>query len=596
MKQFFKFAFASCLGVFLAIIAFVVIMISIAASAGSGEELKDVKSNSVLEINLEKTFPELTDNVAERSFFKNEKHLGLGDAIDAIGHAAGDSKIKGIFIQTKYLQTGPATASVLRQALLDFKKSGKFVLAYADTYSQGAYYIASVADRVWVNPNGNIDFKGMSTEMPFFKDMLDRLGVKMQVYYAGQFKSATEPFRYNQMSPQNRSQVHQYIDEVYETMLGDISKSRNIPISELKDIANSGHFNFANEAVQYKLADAVGYYDEVLTEVRKKMSIKMNGKIPSVSLGDYAQSYAKTKRSGKNKIAVIYAEGTIELSDDANGKGSEADGAIEGHRYARMIRKLAQDADIKAIVLRINSGGGSAVASDMIWRELMLAKQAGKTIIVSMGDYAASGGYYIATPADRIFAEHSTLTGSIGVFSVVPGFQHMMKEKLGIQFDTVKTGDYATGVTTVFDLNDREGKMMQASTDTIYEKFLNRVGEGRHKTRDEVHAIAQGHIWTGTKGKELGLVDEIGGLNDAIRAAAAGAKLSDYRITEYPKLQEPIQKFIAQLTGESDRGDQLKMNAIKSELGELYPYYEEVKRIQQMKGVQMRAPFMINRF
>ena len=588
MKQFFKFVFASCLGVFLAGMALFVFFLSAALST-SKEELKEVRSNTVIEVNLENSIPELTDNVADRSPFKHDKHVGLQDLKDALERAANDSKIKGVFIHSKYVQAGPATVTVLRSALNDFKKSGKFIVAYADYYSQGGYYVSSVADKVIVNPNGHVELKGIAAEIPFFKDMLDRLGVKMQVYYAGQFKSATESFRYNQMSPQNRAQTHEYIDGVYDVVLNDLAVSRNIPKSELVNISDGGLSQFAGDAVKYKLADAVGYYDEALSELRKRLHLNENEKVSSISLSDYAQSYTKSRGSAKDKIAVIYAEGTIEMGDE--GSGSEQDGVIEGNRYAKMIRKIRQDKDIKAIVLRINSGGGSSMASDIIWRELMLAKQAGKGIIVSMGDYAASGGYYIATPADSIFAEKNTLTGSIGVFSVIPGFQKMLKDKLGVSFDTVKTSRYATGVSTVFDLNDQEGRMMQAGTDTIYETFLRRVGESRHKTRDEVHAIGQGHIWLGSKGKELGLVDEIGGLNDAIRAAAKKANLTDYRITEYPKLQDPLQKLIAQFTGQN-AGDKVKQDAIKTELGAFYPYYKELKAIEAMRGPQMRAPFI----
>ncbi len=583
--------FASCLGVFLAGFVLFVFFAGLAASAGGKDDLKTVKSNSVLVVNAENAIPELTDNIEGRSPFKNEKHIGLQDLTDALARAANDSKIKGVLVDSRYLQIGPATASVLRSALIDFKKSGKFIVAYADDYSQDGYYLASTADKIIVNPNGAVEFKGIATEIPFFKDMLDRLDIKMQVYYAGQFKSATEPLRYNQMTPQNKMQTREYMQGIYNSMLSDISQSRHIPVAELNRIADEGVSQFAGDAIKYHLADQAGYYDEAQSELRSRLKLKDNEKIPSISLNDYAQSYTKTRGSSANKIAVVYAEGTIDMEQNATGKGDAKDGSIDGYRYAKIIRDIRNDKSIKAIVLRINSGGGSSMASDIIWRELMLAKAAGKPIIVSMGDYAASGGYYIATPADRIFAEPNTLTGSIGVFSIVPGFQKMFKDKLGISFDTVKTNVSSVGVSTVFDLNDSEAKRMQAQTDTIYEKFLNRVAVSRHKTRDEVNAIAQGRIWTGTKGKEIGLVDDIGGLSDAIKAAAQMAKLGDFRVSEYPKLQEPLQKFIAQWMGDQS-GDQVKNVAISKELGSFYPLYEQIKQIQTMKGPQMRTPLM----
>ena len=589
MKQFFKFMFASCLGVFLAIIAlFFFGALSVAGLAsGEDEKVKDVKANSILELKLESMIPELTDNV-EKSPFQSEKVIGVRDMVTAISRAAHDDNIKGIVINTQYIMSGFATMTVLRNAIEEFKKSGKFVYAYGDSYSQGAYFLASTADTVMLNPNGDIDFRGFAAEIPFMKGFFDKLDMKWQIYYAGQFKSATEPFRLDKMSEQNRLQLREYLTGMYDVMLDAISKSRKIPVSDLQNIANTLAIRNAHDAVRVKLADTEGYYDEMLMMLRRKMGLKKEDKINSISLSDYAHSYSKPVGSSKDKIAIVYAEGDI-----TGGGDQEQDGTIQGDRYAKIIRKLRQDDNVKAIVLRINSGGGSAFASDVIWRELDLARHQGITVVSSFGDYAASGGYYIAMASDAIYAQPNTLTGSIGVFGMIPNLENTFKNKLGITFDTVKTSKYAAMNGVMIAFSDDEGKIIQQGIDSTYEKFLSRVAQCRHKTRDEIHAIAQGRIWLGTKGKEIGLVDEIGGLEDAIKAAATKAQLKDYKTVEYPKFKNSLKKFVENLTGDKSTDD-MAQSAIKRELGEYYPYYEQFKKMQTMKGPQMRVPFMVS--
>ena len=589
MKQFFKFMFASCLGVFLAIIALFFFGVLSVAGLASGEDdnVKNVKANSVLELKLESMIPELTDNV-EKSPFQSEKVIGVRDMVTSIERAAHDDKIKGIVINTQYIMSGFATMTVLRNAIEDFKKSGKFVYAYGDSYSQGAYFLASTADTVMLNPNGDIDFRGFAAEIPFMKGFFDKLDMKWQIYYAGQFKSATEPFRLDKMSDQNRLQLREYLTGMYDVMLDAVSKSRNIPVSDLQNIANTLAIRNAHDAVRVKLADTEGYYDEMLMMLRRKMGLKEKEKINSINLSDYARSYTKPVGSSKDKIAIVYAEGDI-----TGGGDREQDGTIQGDRYAKIIRKLRQDDNVKAIVMRINSGGGSAFASDVIWRELDLARHQGIKVISSFGDYAASGGYYIAMASDAIYAQPNTLTGSIGVFGMIPNLENTLKNKLGITFDTVKTSKYAAMNGVMIAFSDDEGKIIQQGIDSTYEKFLSRVAQCRHKTRDEVHAIAQGRIWLGTKGKEIGLVDEIGGLEDAIKAAASKAQLKDYKTVEYPKFKNTIQKFVENLTGDKSTDD-MAQTAIKRELGEYYPYYEQFKKMQMMKGPQMRVPFMVS--
>jgi protease IV len=589
MQQFFKFVFASCLGVFLATGALIVFAIASAASFGGDEEaVKEAKPNSVLEIKLESAVPELTDN-ADKSPFKNDKIIGLYDMTRAVERAATDKNIKGIVINTRMTMMGFSTASVIRRAIDDFKKSGKFVYAYGDMYTQGAYYLASVADSVMINPNGDIDFKGIAAQIPFLKGMFDKLDMKWQIYYAGQFKSATEPLRLEKMSEPNRLQTREYIDGLFDLMLKDISDSRKIPVSELKNIANELKARTPHRAVVNKLADTEGYYDALLSMVKRKLGLKNTDKISSIDLKDYAQNLPKTTGSGKDKIAVVFAEGDIDYGTDQQ----EKDGSIQGLRYAKIIRKLRNDKNVKGIVLRINSGGGSSFASEIIWRELDLARQEGKVIMSSFGDYAASGGYYIAMASDSIFAEPNTLTGSIGVFGMVPGLQNTFKNKLGITFDTVKTSQYAamSGVNIMF--SEAEGKLLQEGVDSTYETFLQRVGTCRKMSRDQVHAIAQGRVWLGNKGKEIGLVDKMGGLDMAIAAAANKAGLKDYKTVHYPNSKSGIEKLIETYLKGDKTTDDMTQIALKNEMGDLYDYYAYFKKLKMMHGPQMRIPYII---
>jgi protease IV len=590
MQQFFKFMFASCLGVFLAIGALIVFGIASAASSLGGEEtVKEAKANSVLEIKLENSVPELTDNAERSSPFESDKVIGLHDMTRAIEKAANDNNIKGIIINTRMTMMGYSSASVLRRAIINFKKSGKFVYAYGDMFTQGAYYLASSADSVMINPYGDIDFKGIAAQIPFMKGLFEKLDFKWQIYYAGQFKSATEPFRLDKMSDQNRLQTREYIDGLFDLMLTDISASRKISVPELKNITNDLKARTPHKAVANKLADTEGYYDAMLSMVKRKMGMKESEKISSIDLNDYAQSLTRTTGSAKDKIAVVFAEGDIGYGSD----GQDVDGSIEGLRYAKIIRKLRNDKNVKAIVLRVNSGGGSSFASEIIWRELDLARQQGKVIMSSFGDYAASGGYYIAMASDSIFAEPNTLTGSIGVFGMVPGMQNTFKNKLGVTFDTVKTSKYAAMSGVNIHFSDEEGKIIQESVDSTYETFLNRVAICRKMSRDQVHAIAQGRVWLGNKAKEIGLVDQMGGLESAISAAANKAGLKDYKTVNYPTFKNPMEKFLEKFTGAKSHTDEMTQNALKNELGEFYDYYAYFKKLKTMDGPQMRLPYVV---
>lgn len=584
MNQFFKFVFASCLGLFLGMVALFGLGFLIIASFSGSSDKVEVKSGSVLEINFEDQIPEKTNNIERDPFQLNNKIIGLTELTEVLQHAKEDKKIKGIVIKTQAINAGPASASIIRRALLDFKKSGKFIIAFADSYTQGAYYLASTADKIILNPSGEIDFRGFASIIPFVKDMLDKIGVKPQVYYAGQFKSATETYRLNQMSDQNRLQTREYINKLYDIFIEDISKSRNIPVATLQEIANEYKLRNASDALRYKMVDALGYQDLLDDELHQRLKLKAKDKIPTVTLADYSLSFLRKKNyKAKDKIAVVYAEGVINYSED------EQSGTITQEKYAKIISDLRKDETVKSIVLRVNSPGGSSLTSDIIWRELMLAKKSGKKVIVSMGNYAASGGYYISCMADTIFAEPNTITGSIGVFAVITSFQTTLNDKFGIHFDTVKTGRYGAMFVPFYDINKDEGTILQELVDSTYEQFLSKVSEGRHLSRDSVHAIAQGRVWTGAKAKELGLVDRIGNLDDAIACAARASKLKEYRIEEYPKTKDPITVLIEKFTGKKQSREEM----IKQEMGELYPYYQMLKEMKDMKGVQMRLPFMV---
>lgn len=592
MSTFWKIVFGSCLGSILAGILFIFLGTGIVGALSAGSEKKAIKSNSVLSINITPAtiIPEKTNNTdAPRFTLNNAAVIGLNDLVKILETAKNDPDIRGIKLEMEGLMAGQATTSVLRRAMEDFRSSGKFIVSYGVVYTQKDYFLASVADKIFIHPNGMFDFRGYGSQITFFKNMLDKLDIKVQVFYAGQFKSATEPFRYDKMSEPNRLQVRAYLNGLYEVFLESISKSRNISTEDLRKYADGLMIRNSDDALKYHLVDAKAYKDEFLEDIRARIGASEKDKVHYVSLGDYYEAKVKDKseKGTKDKIAVIYAEGTINM-------GKKSTGEIGGDAYAAMIRKIRQDDHIKAIVLRVNSGGGSSLASEDIWRELQLAKQAGKKIVVSMGDVAASGGYYISTPADTIFAEPNTITGSIGVFAVVPGLHNAMKNKLGITFDTVRTGRYSTGFSLNYDFNADEQKYFQENVDHIYDNFLGVVADGRKMSKESVHAIAQGRVWTGTKAKEIGLVDKMGGLEDAIACASRMAGITDYKIKEFPVSKEPIQQFIEQLMGSDDEDNSsVARKMVRSEMGTLYPYFEQLRALQGMSGLQMRMPYMI---
>ncbi len=585
MGQFFKFMFASCLGVILAGVVLSLVSIGIMVQiAGQANKPKGVKPNTVLHLSLEQPVPEQTNNLEMNPFdFKNQYILGLSDMVQAIKYAKTDDRVQGIYLDMKQISLGSATAGALRQALLDFKTSGKFIYAYSDYYQQGTYYIASAADQIYLNPIGDLDFRGFAMIQPFFKNMLDKIGVNMQVTYAGNYKSATEPFRLTEMSPENREQVREFVESLYDSYLSGIGESRKLTVTELKDIANGWKIRNPEDAVKMGLVDVAGYKDQLMAEMRKKMGLEDDDKIPFLDLADYYMSEEMDQGYSADQIAVVYAEGSIQ-----GGEGQP--GLITDEQYVKWLEKIRKDDDIKAVVLRVNSPGGSALASENIWRELKLIKEAGKPIVVSMGDFAASGGYYISCMADSIYAEPTTLTGSIGVFSMMPNVEELFEEKLGITFDTVKTGQYSTSLTPFYAWTDPEHQIMQADVNEIYETFLQRVAEGRGMTRDQVHEIAQGRVWTGEKALQLGLVDGLGGMEQALTTAASLAGIDDYWTKEYPVVKDPIKQFMETfMDDEEDIRSRMISRELGGEYGDLYDYYRDMRSAQ---GVQARLPFI----
>ena len=586
MKQFFGAFFGSCLGIFITgIVITLIIIFSIGSAIKNSVDLNTekvvfVKKNSVLKINLD---DEIQDRGVENPFaeldlgpFMPKAVLGLNDIIASIEKAKNDDKIKGIYLNISNPVAGFATMEEIRNALLDFKKSGKFIYAYSEIYSQKAYYMATVANKIYLNPQGGMEIKGLSSQLMFFKNMLDKLNIEVQIFRHGKFKSAIEPYMLDKMSQANREQVETYLNSIWNQMTKGISTQRNISQEKINEVANTLAINTVEDAKKYNFIDEMKYEDEVLADLRKAVKISEKDKLHFISLEKYA-SKVSNKGSSKQKIAVIYASGSIESGEGTNE-------TIGSETTAKAIREARMDSSIKAIVLRVNSPGGSALASDVIWREVVLAKQT-KPFIVSMGDLAASGGYYISCAADKIFAQPNTITGSIGVFGMIPNAQKALSEKLGITIDTVNTNKYSDVGTILRKATPNEFNYIQQSVERIYDVFIGRVAAGRKMTKAQVDSIGQGRVWSGTDALKINLVDELGSLKDAIAFAAKTSKCSNYKIVELPKQKDPLEELL------NISKDEMETRSIKSKLGEHYTYILQVKNVLQLKGVQARLPY-----
>lgn len=583
--NFFKTFLASCLGSLVSLFAlfFIMIMVSVgivAGLVGSTEEQVIVSENSVLQLNLD---AQITEQQAENPFagmFGSEPpNVGLLQLKQAIKNAKTDPKIKGIFLNVNYPMTGFSTLEEIRESLLDFREEGKWVIAYADAMSEGAYYLASAADKIYLNPEGEVEFNGLAIEVTFFKKLFDKLEIKPEIFRVGEFKSAVEPFMLEKMSPANKLQLTEMINSIYDHVLTRVADARGIEKIRLKEISDKMLVRNAKLSVTHGLVDSLLYYDQMLDVLRGKLDLKENAKVKLIKYNKYRKSYnTETGSASSNEVAVIVADGTIL-------PGNDDQGVIGGDAFAAEIRRARENDKVKAIVIRINSPGGSFVASDMMWREVTLATEK-KPVIASMSDYAASGGYYLAMGCDTIVAQPHTITGSIGIFSVLFDASGLLSNKLGITFDDVKTGEYGDMVTVSRPLTEAEKNVWQTRTEEIYETFTGKAASGRHMSQDKLKEVASGRVWTGVQAKERGLVDILGSYNDAIEIAAEKAGIADnYKVRLYPQ-QKPFFQTLMEGLEENAR-----VSAIKEELGDKYTYYQYWQRVKSYNGVQARMPY-----
>jgi protease-4 len=566
---------------------FGIFLIGVFASAGgNNDDSTRVRNNSVIELDL----AHVTLDYGGKSFYKDfdyseTNHDGVSDIIKAIEYAKTDNKIKGISMLNHTSELGIAQTKALRDALEDFKDSGKFVVAYSNFYTQKDYYLGSVADTVYVNPVGLLEFKGLSTEVMYFKDLQDKSGVNVEVVRHGKYKSAVEPFIDNKMSDANREQISTLLNSVWNSMLKDISKSRNIPVEKLNEIALNVAARTPEMAKSQNLIDQIAYEDSYHNAIKKALKINGDKDYETVKILDYARKVATTARSGSstNRIAIIYAQGEI-----LSGEGSETyigDGAMR-----RAIKEAREDDDVKAIVLRIDSPGGSALTAELIWREIELTKKV-KPVVVSMGNLAASGGYYIACNADEIYAEENTITGSIGVFGMLPNFTNLAT-KVGVHTERVATHDNGADYSPFLPLDSKYRNLAQEQVETIYTTFVNRVATGRKMTFQQVDDIGQGRVWSGTDALRIGLVDKIGGLDAAIASAAAKAKLKDYSTRNYPEYEKNFSDLLRSL-GIPFVGT--KESLLKEELGEEnYMILDRLRKVSAEKGIRARMSYELN--
>jgi protease-4 len=587
MKNFLKYTLATITGIIIAsILFFVVILASFSAIVSSGNKPVAISNNSILVLKAGVPIPDRGDqNPFSGVDLLNMTFApvpGLNDILHNIEKASGDSKIKGILIENGLLPSGWATTEEIRNAILKFREGGKFVISYSDyILTQECYYLATAADKIYINPGSMVEFKGLSSEVMFYKKALEKIGVEVQVTRHGKFKGAVEPFILDKLSEENKTQIKDYAGSLWNQVISDISKSRDIPADKLNLIADNIEGNLASKALETKLVDGLLYRDVLIDTLKVLSGISKDKDLNLVSMNKYIKvPETKMMYSVKNKIAVVYASGTI-----VTGKGN--DNNIGGNYYADIIRKVRRDTSVKAIVLRVDSPGGSATASDIMWRELDLAAKV-KPVVISMGNYAASGGYYISAPGTKIYADPMTISGSIGVFGLIPNAGKLLEEKLGLTTEIVKTNKNADFPSIYRPMNSYEKELMQMSIEKIYSDFVDRVASGRRMSAASVDSIGQGRVWSGTSALRIGLIDEIGGLKDAINGAAKLAGVESYSIRELPVLEDPYTKILSQLSGE------LRTSILKNELGESVKYYNMFQEIKDMSGIQARLPYFID--
>lgn len=589
MRQFFKFLFASMLGFVLGGILLLLVLVGIISTAVNSlddEKETEVKQNSMLFLDFEKP---IVDRASKNPFenisftsFDTEGNIGLNSILENVRKAKSDKNIKGIYMELSTINTGIASVEEIRNALIDFKKSGKPIISYSEVYTQKSYYLASVADKIYMNPQGAMELKGLGAEIMFYKGLLDKIEVETQVIRHGRFKSAVEPFILEKMSNDNRLQTRGFMQSIWNFMLNNIASSRKLSFEELNTLTNNFSIREPEDAIKYKLIDKLVYKDEVLEELKTLTGKTKKEDLPQlITLKKYSKSPDLDKKSMKDpQIAIIYASGEIE-----SGKG-ESDN-IGSETVSKAIREARLNDKIKAIVLRVNSPGGSALASEVIWREAELANKV-KPVVVSMGDVAASGGYYISAASRKIFASPNTITGSIGVFGLIFNAQKMFNNKLGITFDTVKTNRLSDFGSMTRPLTAEEKQIFQQGVEKVYDTFTKRVANGRKMEQANVDSIGQGRVWSGVEAKNIGLIDEFGGLNDALAAAAKMANLTKYRTVELPKQKDPFKEFL------SEMGNEAETKYLKYKLGDEARYYNKAQELLKMQGIQARLPYSID--
>jgi len=586
MKTFLKYTLATITGIIItSFLFFIILLASLSTMVISGEKPASISENSILILKGGTLIPDKGTGTPYEGIDLINMTItpapGLNEILHNIRKASTDDKIKGILIENGLLPSGWATTEEIRDALEQFRAAGKFVIAYSDyVMLQQGYYLSTAADKIYVNPSSTIDFKGLSGEVMFYKKALEKLGVEVQVTRHGKFKGAVEPYILDQLSEENEAQIRSYVGSIWSHVIENISKSRNISPEKLNQLADNLVGYIATGALENKLVDGLIYRDALIDTLKIRSGLTTDDKIHMVSMTKYSKVPDPQKTySVKNKISVIYASGTIVMG---KGKGNN----IGGNEFGDLIRKERKDTTVKAIVLRVNSPGGNAIASDIIWKEVELAAKV-KPVVISMGNYAASGGYYISAPGTKIFASPTTITGSIGVFGLIPNAGKLMNQKLGIMTETVNTNKNSDFPSVYRPMTVYEKEVMQLSIEQVYSDFISKVSSGRKMGIAAVDSIGQGRVWSGNDAIGIGLVDEQGGLTSSIEAAANLAGIESYSTRELPESEDPLSRILSQLTGE------IKMRILNQELGEYKKFFDEIQDITNLSGIQARLPYFI---
>jgi protease IV len=586
MKSFLKYTLATITGLIIfSFTFFVILLASLSTMMITGEKPASISENSILVLKAGTTIPDQGSTNPYAGFdiinMTITPNPGLNEILQNIRKASSDNKIKGILIENGIMTSGWATTEELREALEKFRAGGKFVISYSDyVLLQEGYYLSTAADKIYVNPSSTIDFKGLSGEVMFYKKALEKLGVEVQVTRHGKFKGAVEPYILDQLSKENKEQIQSYIGSIWSHVVENISKARGIPPEKINKLADNLVGYVASGAYENGLVDGLIYRDALIDTLKILSGLTTDDKIAMIPMHKYTKVPDPNKMvSAKNKIAVIYASGTIVM-----GKGNENN--IGGDAYGELIRKERKDTSVKAIVLRVNSPGGNAIASDIMWRELELASKV-KPVVVSMGNYAASGGYYISAPGTKIFASPTTITGSIGVFGLIPNAGKLLNQKLGISTETVNTNQNSDFPSVYRPMEIYEKQVMQLSIEKVYSDFVSKVSSGRKMQVASVDSIGQGRVWSGADAIRLGLVDETGGLRASVEEAAKLAGIETYSLRELPVVEDPFTRILSQLSGE------IRMRILKNELGEYKKFFDEIQEIKNLSGIQARLPYFL---